>query len=622
MGNDGNEITDTEESTRPVQTDSSRRSFLKSGIALTAVPLALTAYNNSEAQVAPPTLLPSPSTANYAWQIDLPISSPLAKTVLNNPPPTGEPDLAGGECGRDKHQRWDSFYQYAVDHNRLDTYEIRVREAQHTFTLSPNIPPQPIWGFNGLYPGPTIHAYYGRPAIVRFYNELPQNHVGFGSPEISVHLHNLHGASESDGFPGDYFSPIFAGPTLTSPGKFRDHFYYNVRAGYDEMPDTWGDPNESLGTLWFHDHTLDSTAGNVYRGLAGFYLLFDELDSGNEKDPNPKALRLPSGDYDIPIVIQDKRFSPDGKLYWNQLSPEGVIGDKYVVNGVIQPKLSVEPRKYRFRFLNGGPTRSYELYFIVRNTSTKQSFQYIANDGNLLTAPLPSNQLHNPNGPSPHGIHLGAAERADIVFDFSRYPTGTEIMLINRLKQNSTRKPEKDLLSIGGINTNPSLFDHQLMLIRIDKPLKQPDNSKVKAKLRPMTPIPTNLEDIPVRKWEFDRKSGVWMVNDRTFDVDKARAKVKKGDAEIWELKNNSGGWTHPIHIHLEEGRIISRSDGDRNFVAPQERGRKDVYVLHPGHTLRIFIRFRDFTGKYVMHCHNLAHEDHHMMVRFDVEEA
>ena len=390
-----------------MQTDLSRRSFLKSGIALTAVPLALTVHNNSEAQVAPPTLLPSPSTANYAWKIDLPIRSPLAKTPLNNPAPTGESDLAGGECGRDKHQRWDSFYQDAVDNNRLDTYEIHVREAQHTFTLSPNIPPQPIWGFNGLYPGPTIHAHYGRPAIVRFYNDLPQNHTGFGSPEISVHLHNLHDASESDGFPGDYFSPVLAGPTLTSPGHFKDHFYYNVRAGYDEMPETWGDPNESLGTLWFHDHTLDSTASNVYKGLAGFYLLFDELDSGNENDPNPKALRLPSGDYDIPIVIQDRRFSPDGKLYWNQLSPEGVMGDKYVVNGVIQPKLSVEPRKYRFRFLNGGNTRSYELYFIIRNTNTKQSFHYIANDGNLLTAPLPSDQLRNPNEASPHGIHMG-----------------------------------------------------------------------------------------------------------------------------------------------------------------------------------------------------------------------
>ena len=96
----------------------------------------------------------------------------------------------------------------------------------------------------------------------------------------------------------------------------------------------------------------------------------------------------------------------------------------------------------------------------------------------------------------------------------------------------------------------------------------------------------------------------------------------KNGDAEIWELQNPSGGWTHPVHIHMEEGRIISRLDGGKKIaIAPQERGRKDVYVLHPGHTVRLFIRFRDFTGKYVMHCHNLAHEDHHMMVRWDIKE-
>ena len=122
-------------------------------------------------------------------------------------------------------------------------------------------------------------------------------------------------------------------------------------------------------------------------------------------------------------------------------------------------------------------------------------------------------------------------------------------------------------------------------------------------------------EAVRERTWEFDRENDVWTVNGRIFDETRPAATVKCGTAEIWRLKGK-GSWHHPVHIHMEEGRILTRNGKP---PPPHERGRKDVFVLNPGEEVRIFIRFRDFEGRYVMHCHNLIHEDHDMMVRFDV---
>jgi FtsP/CotA-like multicopper oxidase with cupredoxin domain len=592
-----------------------RREFIKAGLAASAAPLVITP-RRTEAQTAP-IVPPSPSTATFEWQIPLPIPEVLRQSSLS-PEPTGPANLLGGECGRDTHPRWGEFYAM-----NPELYELRVREEDHIFTNAPGIPKQKIWGYGGTYPGPSIHARYGKPVMLRIKNELPLNHTGFGTPEISTHLHNLHCPSESDGFPGDFFSAAKSGPTLGAPGQFKDHFYPMVRAGYEDAPETFGDPNQSLGTLWFHDHCLDYTAPNVYRGLAAFYLCFDELDTGYEKVEDnlergyTNALRLPSGKYDIPIVVQDKRFTPDGQLFWNQLDPDGVLGDQILVNGVIQPYLNVERRKYRFRILNGGPTRLYQLYFVLRTTGLAQQFQFIANDGNLLPAPLSSSVLRSPDGASPHGLRLGMAERADIVFDFSRFPLGTELLLINRLVQTTTRKPDKTLTSFAA--------SHKLMLIRITENPAEPDTSRVPSLLRQLPALPSAAEigALPVRNWVFDRSGGAWIVNGKLFDVNRTSAVIKKGATEIWDLRNPSGGWTHPVHIHFEEGRILERFDTDGNRVAtlPQDRGRKDVYVLNPGERLRVLLRFRDYTGKYPMHCHNLAHEDHAMMVRFDIED-
>ena len=147
-----------------------------------------------------------------------------------------------------------------------------------------------------------------------------------------------------------------------------------------------GDPREALGTLWYHDHTVDFTAPNVYRGLAGFYLIFDDLDSGNETRSEPERAAAAEPPYDYPLIFQDKRFDAAGMLFFDQLNPEGVLGDKIAVNGKIEPVLRVARRKYRFRLLNGGPSRFYEFYLQNAAGNAVYTFTYIANDGNLLPA--------------------------------------------------------------------------------------------------------------------------------------------------------------------------------------------------------------------------------------------
>ncbi|MDA8485683.1 multicopper oxidase domain-containing protein [Pseudomonas resinovorans] len=570
----------------------SRRSFLKLSAAAMATPLIARsipaiAEGGNSGQSSPPTT---------PWAIELPTEiTPIEPTTLD-PAPTEAANTAAGEVPRAPHQR---FNELGI----AETYEMTAMERPD-WVFNPAYPPQPVWGFqgNGIVstPGPVCVGHYGRPMVVRFRNALPQDHQGFGSPEISVHLHNAHTASESDGFPADFFSPNKAGPTLGGPGQFKDHHYGNICAGFDEFQNGIGDLREALGTLFYHDHTMDFTGPNVYKGLMGFYLLFDEIDSGNERDPNPAALRLPSFPYDYPLAFSDKRFDQDGILTWNQVDPDGVLGDKITVNGIIEPFLRVAARKYRFRLLNGGPSRFYQFH-LVDASNAEQTFTYIANDGNLLPAPLRNHTQ----------VNLGVAERGDIVVDFSAYPLGTELFLVNRQEQTTTRRPD-------GV-TSPGT---RVLKFVVDRQPPEQDLSQVPDTLRELRPLdPAEIAAAPVRRWEFERRNGMWAVNGQFFDPTRTSARVRQGTAEVWELVNDHGGWVHPVHIHFEEGRIISKVVEDVEVpVPPHEQGRKDVYVLGENTILRVFLRFRDFVGKHPIHCHNMIHEDHAMMARWDIE--
>jgi FtsP/CotA-like multicopper oxidase with cupredoxin domain len=557
---------------------------------------------NSNAQTTDPVGLLPPSPPVKPWKLELPPEiSPLQPVEMLNPPPTESANTPAGECGRGNHQR---FAELAVD---PVYYELVARENPN-WVFNPAYPPQPMWGFednNGevTVPGPTIFGRYGRPAITRVYNELPQDHIGFGSPEITTHLHNAHNPSESDGYPGDFFSPIKAGSTLAAAGQWRDHFWPNVYAGLDQYGGI-GDAREALGTCFYHDHCMDFTAPNVLKGQIGFYLIYDALDSGDEHDPNPEALRLPSHPYDYPLLLQDMRFDADGILYYDQFNPEGTLGDQIVVNGKIKPVLRVARRNYRLRVVNGGPSRFYFINIVTKvdGRNRKQPFARIATDGNLLPRPLFNHRT----------MTLAPAERADVVMDFSAYPVGTVLYLVDRQVQIDTRGPS-------GVGRG-----ERILKIIVDREPPAEDVSQVPLRLRKLPRISAaEIATAPVRRFEFDRVNGQWSINGQLFDVNNPSVTVPKGAYEIWELVNPSGGWHHPIHIHMEEGRILSKTlieDGVEQRLPAWARGRRDVYVLEPNTSMRVFMRFRDWEGKYVMHCHNLIHEDHAMMLRFDVQ--
>jgi FtsP/CotA-like multicopper oxidase with cupredoxin domain len=518
-----------------------------------------------------------------------------------SPAPLEDVNSDGGERGRNrKHQRWSEFEPQKL-------YDIHVREFEHSF--HPDLPKARLWGFDSMFPGPTFVSHYGEPELVRIHNELPDpaNHTGFGDPNISTHLHNLHTASESDGNPEDYYAP----------GFFKDHHYPMCCAGYDtsqELGSSYpGDAREALGTLFYHDHRPGFTAPNVYRGLVGFRLMYDEIDSGNEADSHPEALRLPSGKYDVALALHDPLIDSAGQLIFPQLNFDGVLGNTFAINGKIQPYFDVDARKYRLRLLACPPSRVNQLC-LARMDATGRfrslGFDYyISNDGNLLPAPILKKSE----------ILLGPAERADVVVDFSLYK-GEKIFLVNVLQYSNGRGPgrvftEQDL-AIGKVISGIPVMQFRVGMDAVADPsrvgIPQPDGS---LKLRELPPIDLR-EVVQVRKFKFDRCNGMWAINGLLYD-NIAKANPKKGTAEIWELEV-SGNWFHPIHIHFEEGRILERNGQP---PAPYEAGRKDVYLMPPGHKIRIFMRFRDFVGRYVMHCHNTVHEDHDMMLRWDIVE-
>src|SRR3989442_13094788 len=509
-----------------------RRKLIKAG--LLSLPAFHYAASAGAARSSPPNSNGSGSPPTPPFVAELPIP-PVAQPVTTPLSPAPGVNSVAGEAPRAPHQRWNEFLPQKF-------YEIHEREAYHSF--HPNLPPSKIWGFDGIFPGPTFHARYGEPIVVRFRNELPPNHVGFGIPETTTHLHGGHIASESDGFPADFYAS----------GLFKDNHYPNFFAG--------GDPREAQGTLHYHDHRQDFTTQNVYKGLNGFYLLFDTLDSGNENDVNPLALRLPSGDFDIPLVFADKRFTPDGELFLNPFDLEGFLGDKFTVNGVIQPFLKVARRKYRFRLLNAGPSRFYQFFL------SSGQFIHIANDGNLLQHPL-----------FPTSVRLSVAERADVIIDFTNNRIGKQMLLVDRLAHEDGTGPSGGLLNPG------------TPILRFDVDRYAPDPSRVPATLRQLTPIDSS--QVPTRRWVFGDDNGGWTINEKFFNVNEIRATPKvNGTGEIWVLQNDGGGWSHPIHIHLVTFRGLSRNGRP---PAPHEMGRKDTVELGPDDEVKVFIRFQYF---------------------------
>jgi FtsP/CotA-like multicopper oxidase with cupredoxin domain len=475
-------------------------------------------------------------------------------------------------------------------------YLFEAKASQYKFHSE--LPASTIWGYgdNG-FAGTMIDAEYGEPIMIRVKNILDPAHKGFGQPEIATHLHNFHNAVESDGGPWNW----------TRPSGYRDQHYTMCRAGFTESryAETYGDPRESLTTLFFHDHRPEFTSSNVYRGLIGMFRVFDEQDSGKEGH----GWNLPCGEFDVPLIFADKQFDPrNGQMTFNQLAVDGFPGDKITVNGKIQPYFEVKPRKYRFRLLNGGPSRFYRVQF--RNGGKSHPFTQITASGNFL--PVARKNLTSTD--------VWVAERSDIVFDFSRF-AGQKVYFSNTMVMRDDGRGQDY-----GATTNPDALANQMVEFRVGTRTEK-DESTVPDRFRELPPVDLS-EVVRTRVWRFERLNGTGQIWDPEIDhdpayVDNPLVQVKRNTAEIWQLGSPSGGWDHPVHIHFEEGIAISNNGAS---IPAANRYRSDIHRMS-GNRLQVYMRFRDFPdptfdqrgpkgdiSRYVMHCHDTLHEDHAMM--------
>jgi len=536
---------------------------------------------------------------------------PIAQTVPSlTPTPTTCPNTAAGEVRAACHQATElDPVRFPVVPSRL--YQMRQQEIKVSQSI--DLPVQTLWGFgDGFHapssPGPTYRANYGIPQLTRNINGLPTatpGNGGFGIPSVTTHLHNSHNPSESDGNPCDFYGV----------GHFCDQYYPNVLAGFNSDHQPNGDINESLSTLWYHDHRVDFTSQNTYKGLLGFYLLFNQFDTGDETT----GFRLPSfPQFDVPLAFADKVYDPTtGQLVFDLFNLDGILGDKFLVNGKIQPFFNVQPRRYRFRLLDTGPSRFYQFFLTdPNNLSAQNQFWVIANDGNLLPVPI---QVES--------VRIGVAERVDIIIDFSMF-AGKTIYLENRLNQLNGQGPVDDFgpnsfseecTQVLGTTTRSILPAGQGNLLLQFRVSGTPvvDNSLPPGQQTFYQLPDTTATPRITRTFKFDRLNGQWSINGQFMDCNQFRFTVQQNSVEQWLLTNLTGDWTHPVHIHLEEHQILSR-----NRLAPPvvEKSRKDVTQLHPNERVQLFFRFRDWVGKYPIHCHNVVHEDHAMMALWHIQ--
>jgi spore coat protein A, manganese oxidase len=517
-----------------------------------------------------------------------------------------------------------------------------VGMTQFTQKVHRDLPPTSLWGYNGSWPGPTFEAFRGSPIDVRFTNSLPRTHLfesaydtslhgtDMGEPHVRsvVHLHGARILPISDGAPEAWFTRGFA-----QTGPLWETKVYRY-------------PNDQPATnLWYHDHSLGITRLNVLTGLEGFYFIRDEVEDG---------LNLPRGRHEVPLVIQDRLFNRDGSLLYPIVTGEShqvwipeFFGDTACVNGKAWPFLDVEPRKYRFRILNGSNARFYHLTLAdsAGNGNPGPDFNQIGSDGGLFPAPVALTELL-----------MAPAERFDVVIDFSGCE-GRRFTLFNDAPAPFPGGGQVDL--------------PEIMQFRVTSGFNGYDNSSLPSQLVPMTMIDPRsaARERFIMISEADQLSdGFPIIGElggspllATADnptgglhfSDPVTETVKAGSTELWNLVNITTDG-HPIHIHLVQFQVLDRrtfdiahymATGKVKFTgkpiapAPNERPAwKDTVKAFPGLdpvtgsvtglVTRVIAKYDLPTGtpvtpgekfRYIYHCHILEHEDNEMMRPFDV---
>ncbi|HET7678218.1 MAG TPA: multicopper oxidase family protein [Candidatus Limnocylindrales bacterium] len=397
-------------------------------------------------------------------------------------------------------------------------------------------PATTMWTYNGIFPGPTIRVPTGQTTRVTLVNQLPS-----AAGSLTLHNHGNHSSPENDGQPDAF---------LVQQGGSYTYTYTGLEAG----------GNERGALQWYHDHRMDVTGRNVWMGLAGMYIIDDPADPGT----------LPSGAFDVPLMLTDRSFDANNQLAY-RFDLTGVTGDHILVNGVPQPFFAVGDRRYRLRILNASNYRSYDLAM-----SNGQPLVQIGTESGLLPAPV-----------SRSHILIGPAERVEVVVDFAGL-LGQNVVLRNLAAQ-------------GALG--------ELMEFRVTQDLV--DDSQIPTTLRALPALGTPTT---TRSFDFGRKNGRWTINGRFFEPERIDARPVLGSTETWILAN-SGGWDHLIHIHDVDQQLVSRNGSP---PTPDEL-MKETWNISGGQTVEVKLKFTDNVGRYVFHCHILEHEDAAMMAQFEV---
>lgn len=578
-------------------------------------------------------LLPLSFMPKKAYAQSVPLLDPLSQPKFVNPLPN---PLAPNYI----------FQPSGVDpRSGLPLFDIRAEQITHEVGLVDPVSGRrlqtTVWAYGtpsqpAVYPGYSFNLRAGQAVKARYSNMLN----GIGYPTDVPVDQTL-----------DWADPLNAGNPANVPYTGPVPLVTHQHGGdtdflSDGLPDAWATPGNTITGrlfnplytydnsqeathLWYHDHTLGVTRLNVYMGLAGNYFI---------RDANEDALQLPKFPYEVPLLIQDRTFLANGELFYDAKDPANPLapnpthlpenfGEVILVNGVAWPVLDVEPRKYRFRVLNGSDSRVYDM-----NLSNGMPFVQIGSDLGMLNAPVTLSMLS-----------IAPGERADVIVDFSSLSGKTVVM------GNSANAPYP---SGDPVNRKTA---GQIMAFRVSQPLSNVPNRPIPASLRPVLgPVPVLAAPVRTRKiMLFEGTDTRNRLQTMGGIVDNSRPTLNGtlvfhdpitenpavGDTEIWEFYNTTAD-AHPIHMHLVDFRIINRqkfsgtivpktnSDGSQGGVMdeasirllgqpripqPQELGKKDTAKMFPGEVTRVIAKFKR-PGEYLFHCHILSHEDHEMM--------
>ena len=548
--------------------------------------------------------------------------------------------------------------------------QVRIRSGVHSFHR--DLPASSIWGFEGTVPGPTIEAERGRPVTVEWRNELD------GAYPVSVTV--APQATDADGVPVQCVPGLSGGELDADAAGLTGHTVVHLHgaltpASYDGWAENLFAPGQPAvfhypmeqraALLWYHDHVMGTTKFDVYAGLAGLWIVRHEQE---------RALGLPEGPpCELPLLIQDRNFDVDeqgqltGRLV-HKTDPDVMeaFAPFTIVNGTVWPVLEVEPATYRFRLLNGSNARTYRLVLLHDGRPALDRIAQIGTDHGLLRAPAAVPE---------DGLVLASAERADLLVDFSDLDAGTELTLLNtaRAPFDGAAFPAAEAeqaADLDGLLPYP-----QVLLVRVvggtptkgsipEKLATDYDSASADAlsgaPRRMIALVEMELDDAPnmltMRELELvgdDAARPLVSVRDGDETVryrsvaahfeDRTTFFPMLGMYEVWQLVNLTGD-THPIHLHLDPFQILSRRairyeipEGgieDRDLTAEitlerdpdddlahtiddNERGLKDTIRVNPNELVEIAVRFTNYSGRYMYHCHILEHEDRDMMRPF-----